>query len=52
MKKRAAKNHLDEEPIGIVISNGGRSEHAPLVWAYVWGPAPDDLGDDAESKAP
>lgn len=30
----------EEEPIGIVISRGSRSETTPKVWAYVWGQAP------------
>ena len=35
-------NHTpDQEPIGIVISRGSRSEQAPTVFAYVWGPAPE-----------
>lgn len=50
MKKRATKDLLDDEPVGIVISNGGRSERAPIVWAYVWGPAPEPSGDDLESN--
>lgn len=32
----------DEEPVGIVISRGSRDEPPPRVWAYVWGPVPDD----------
>ncbi|HJR43725.1 MAG TPA: hypothetical protein VJ812_16640 [Gemmatimonadaceae bacterium] len=38
-----------EEPIGIVISRGRRDEPAPVVSAYVWGPAPDV--DAPETKA-
>jgi hypothetical protein len=37
-----------EEPIGIVISRGSRDEPAPVVAAYVWGPAPVDA---PETKA-
>lgn len=32
----------EEEPVGIVISRGSRDEPPPRVWAYVWGPVPDD----------
>ncbi|HXD23876.1 MAG TPA: hypothetical protein VN613_11020 [Gemmatimonadaceae bacterium] len=32
---------IDEEPVGIVISGGSRTEKAPRLVAYVWGPAPE-----------
>ncbi len=32
-----------DEPIGIVISRGDRSEVISLFSAYVWGPAPEPL---------
>ncbi len=38
-----------DEPIGIVISRGLRDEPAPVVMAYVWGPAPEL--DAPETKA-
>ena len=31
---------IEEEPVGIVISNGSRAETMPRLIAYVWGPAP------------
>lgn len=31
----------NDEPIGIVISNGDRREPEPRFSAYVWGPVPD-----------
>ncbi len=34
--------HQREEPIGIVIADGGRGDLAPLFSAFVWGPVPDD----------
>ena len=41
---------MEEEPIGIIISRGSRQEPPPVVFAYVWGPAPE--GDDTpETKA-
>ena len=27
----------EQEPIGIVISRGSRTEATPRFWAYVWG---------------
>jgi hypothetical protein len=38
----------DEEPIGIVISRGRRSESTPRFTAYVWGVADDDEPAPAE----
>ena len=35
--------HDDREPIGIVISDGGRGDPLPRLSAFVWGPVPDDL---------
>jgi hypothetical protein len=32
---------IDEEPLGIIISRGSRQEPPPMVFAYVWGPAPE-----------
>lgn len=40
---------IEDEPIGIVISRGLRDEPAPVVRAYVWGPAPEL--DASETKA-
>ena len=40
--KRNAPVEIDEEPIGIIISNGSRSEAEPRFSAYVWGPVPDE----------
>lgn len=39
---RIVKGNIDEEPIGIVISSGSRSESEPRFSAYVWGPVPDE----------
>jgi len=38
-----------EEPIGIVISRGDRTEQRPVFSAYIWGPAPEPTA-DANSK--
>jgi hypothetical protein len=39
----------DQEPMGIVISRGSRHEHAPMVLAYVWGPAPETSDEPADT---
>jgi hypothetical protein len=48
--KRAARPRAEEEPVGIVISSGARAERLPVVWAYVWGLAP-DFPQDSEGDA-
>lgn len=30
----------EQEPVGIIISRGSRTEETPRFSAYVWGPAP------------
>ena len=30
-----------DEPIGIIISRGDRTEQRPVFSAYIWGPAPE-----------
>ncbi len=40
----------DNEPMGIVIADGGAPETATRFLAYVWGPVPDE--DDAPSDEP
>lgn len=44
-KVRTVEN--EEEPMGIVISSGSRTEKAPRLVAYVWGPAPTEAEDAA-----
>ena len=39
--KRSLKSLAEQEPVGIVISRGTRHEDVPVVWAYIWGPAPE-----------
>jgi hypothetical protein len=34
-----------EEPIGIIISRGDRTEARPIFSAYIWGPAPEPVPD-------
>jgi hypothetical protein len=40
--QRVTPVELQQEPIGIIISSGSRSEATPRFWAYVWGPVPDE----------
>jgi hypothetical protein len=38
-----------QEPIGIVIADGGRGERATRFSAFVWGPVPDESDVQDES---
>lgn len=40
MKKKPI-DQSTQEPLGIVISQGSRTEETPRFVAYVWGPAPE-----------
>jgi hypothetical protein len=39
------------EPVGIVIADGGRGDRPTRFSAFVWGPVPDDLEQVDEPKA-
>jgi hypothetical protein len=39
------------EPVGIVISRGTRAEPAPIIQAFVWGPAPELAPVPQDTKA-
>ncbi|MFN5582721.1 hypothetical protein [Gemmatimonas sp.] len=39
------------EPVGIVIADGGRGDRPTRFSAFVWGPVPDDLEQADEPKA-
>jgi len=41
----------EQEPLGIIISRGTRSEAPPAFFAYVWGPVPELTPDATEAKA-
>lgn len=41
MKKKPLEQTSAAEPVGIVISQGNRTEEPPRFLAYVWGPAPE-----------
>jgi hypothetical protein len=47
--KRKAVAAATQEPMGIVISRGAEREKPPVVFAYVWAPAP-ELKDDTTSE--
>jgi len=40
-----------QEPMGIVISRGSREEAQPKLWAYVWGPAPEETREPVSTRA-
>ena len=48
MSKKEEPKRTDE-PLGIIISSGTRTEPVPIFSTYVWGPAPDAT--DEESRA-
>ncbi len=39
--KKDRKKAVSEEPLGIIISRGDKTEPTPVFFAYVWGPVPD-----------
>lgn len=41
----------NQEPMGIVISQGSRVDRPSVFWAYVWAPAPEPPAEAAEHKA-
>ena len=48
--KASKKPKSYEEPVGIVISQGARTEPIPTLFAYVWGPAPEVTDEPREAK--
>jgi hypothetical protein len=38
--KKDRKEAVSEEPLGIIISRGDKTEPTPIFSAYVWGPVP------------
>jgi hypothetical protein len=41
--KKVREAPQSEEPIGIIISRGDRTEQRPIFSAYIWGPAPEPV---------
>ncbi len=48
--KATKKLNSQQEPVGIVISQGARNEPARTLFAYVWGPAPEITDEPREAK--
>jgi hypothetical protein len=40
-----------QEPIGIIISRGDRTEQRPIFSAYIWGPAPEPVAEQSTKVA-
>ena len=51
MKKELSQSIGQNEPLGIIISNGDRVEHPTVFSAYIWGPAPEPTVDPASKAA-
>ena len=49
--KKSRENPESQEPIGIIISRGDRTEQRPIFSAYIWGPAPEPVVDAATKVA-
>ncbi|MBV9879463.1 MAG: hypothetical protein JO180_03160 [Gemmatirosa sp.] len=48
--KQIRQTQENGEPIGIVISDGGRLEVTPRFAAFVWAPGPEPLASDESSE--
>ncbi len=44
--KGSTETHLEQEPMGIVISRGFQAEYAPRFSAYMWAPDPEASEDE------
>jgi len=49
--KKNRKDNGSNEPIGIVISRGDRTEPTPVFSAYIWGPVPEAITEPATRAA-
>jgi hypothetical protein len=47
---RIAQAQVEQEPIGIVISSGNRTEAQPRFWAYEWWPGPEESAGSRASR--
>ena len=45
------RDSAETEPVGIVISRGSRGEAPPRFSAYVWGPVPEAVTEEASKAA-
>ncbi len=51
LMKKNRKDTGSNEPIGIVISRGDRTEPTPVFSAYIWGPVPEAVVESATRAA-
>jgi hypothetical protein len=49
--KKIREATVADEPLGIIISRGDRTEKPPIFSAYIWGPAPEPLEDQKTKVA-
>ena len=49
--KKDRKDTSSNEPMGIVISRGDKTEPTPVFSAYIWGPVPEDTQEAANRAA-
>jgi hypothetical protein len=49
--KKVRETTETEEPLGIIISRGDRTERRPIFSAYIWGPAPEPVADTTTKVA-
>lgn len=47
----AKKKVESNEPLGIVVADGGRAKQATRFSAFVWGPVPEDVEAEWEATA-
>jgi hypothetical protein len=48
--KATKKTPREQEPVGIVISRGPRTDPAPTFYAYMWAPDPEGTEEVAEPQ--
>ncbi|MDQ3244099.1 MAG: hypothetical protein M3Q09_10260 [Gemmatimonadota bacterium] len=49
--KKARQTPEQQEPLGIIISRGDRTEQPTVFAAYIWGPAPEPVADTVSKVA-
>lgn len=49
--KKDRKDNGSSEPLGIIISRGDRTEPTPVFSAYIWGPVPEAVVENATRAA-
>lgn len=49
--KKDRKDIVAQEPLGIVISRGDKTEPTPVFAAYIWGPVPEEATETATRAA-